>query len=89
MLEGVCNNEGFVPTWGGECSPVVGVNVFFGLVVGDFLQILRYDYLENVQTMPIPFAVTIVRLKVCTTIASPLTLTSIQGHKCVSNLTTF
>ena len=39
--------------------------------------------------MPIKFAVKIVRLKVYMTMASPMTLTIIQGHKCVSNLTTF
>ena len=39
--------------------------------------------------MPIKFAVKIIRLKVHTTIAGPITLTFIQGHKCVSNLTTF
>ena len=33
--------------------------------------------------MPIKFAVKIVRLKVNMTIASLLTLTFIQGHKCV------
>ena len=39
--------------------------------------------------MPIQFAVKIVRLKVYMTIASPMTLTFIQGHTCVSALTTF
>ena len=44
---------------------------------------------ETIQAMPITFAVNIVRLKVYMTIASPMTLIFIQGHKCVSNLTTF
>ena len=44
---------------------------------------------ETFQAMPIKFALEIVRLKVSMTIASPMTLTCIQGHKCVSNLTTF
>ena len=44
---------------------------------------------ETVQAMPIKFAVKIVRLKVYMTIASLMTLTFIQGHKCISNLTTF
>ena len=44
---------------------------------------------ETIQAMPIKFAVKIVRLQVCTTIASPMTLTFIQGHKCVTNWTTF
>ena len=35
------------------------------------------------------FAVKIVGLKVCLTIASLITLTFIQGHMCVSGLTTF
>ena len=39
--------------------------------------------------MPIRFAVKTVRLKVYMTIASPMTLTFIQGNKYVSNLTTF
>ena len=40
--------------------------------------------------MPITCAVKIVRLKVYSmTIASPMTLTLIQGHKFVSNLTIF
>ena len=39
---------------------------------------------ETIQEMPINFAVKIVYM----TIASPMTLT-IQGHKCVSNGTTF
>ena len=41
------------------------------------------------QAMPIMFAVKMVRLKVYMTIASPMTMTFIQGHKNVSNLTTF
>ena len=41
----------------------------------------------TVQAMAIKFAVKIVRLKVYMTIASPMTVTFIQGHKCVSNLT--
>ena len=44
---------------------------------------------ETIKAMPTTFAVKIVRLKVYMTIASPMTLTFIQGHKCVSNLTTF
>ena len=44
---------------------------------------------ETTQTMPITFAVKIVQLKTYITIASPLTLTFIQGHKYVPNLTTF
>ena len=44
---------------------------------------------ETIQAMPINFAVKIVRLKVYMTIASPITVSFIQGHKCVSNLTTF
>ena len=39
--------------------------------------------LETVQAMPIKLAVKIVRLKVYMTIASPMTLTFIQGHKCI------
>ena len=39
--------------------------------------------------MPTKFAVKIVRLKVKMTISSPMTLTFIQGHKCVSNVITF
>ena len=38
--------------------------------------------------MPITFAVNIVRLMVYVIIASPMTLTFIQGHNYVSNLTT-
>ena len=44
---------------------------------------------ETIQAMPIQFAVKIVQLKVYKTIASPMTLIFIQGHKCVSNVTTF
>ena len=40
---------------------------------------------ETIQGMPIKFALQIVLLKVYMTIASPLTLTFIQGHKCVSD----
>ena len=40
---------------------------------------------ETIQAMPIKFAMKIVQLKVYMTNASPMTLTSIQGHKCVSN----
>ena len=36
---------------------------------------------ETVLAKPIMFAVKIVRLKVYVTIASPMTLTFIQGHK--------
>ena len=39
--------------------------------------------------MPIKFAVKIVQLKVYTTIANMMTLTFIQGHKSISNMTTF
>ena len=43
---------------------------------------------ETVQEMPIKFAVKIaVQLKVSMTIASMMTLTFIQGHECISNLT--
>ena len=44
---------------------------------------------ETNQAMPITFAVKIVRLKVYMTTTSPMTVTFIQGHKCVSNVTTF
>ena len=44
---------------------------------------------DTIQAMPSTFAVQIVRLKVHMTIAGPMTLTFIQGHKCVSNLATF
>ena len=37
----------------------------------------------SLQAMPIKFAVKIVRLRVCMTIASPMTITFIQGHKCL------
>ena len=43
---------------------------------------------ETAQAMPF-FAVKIARVKVYMTIASPTTLTFIQGHRYVSNLTTF
>ena len=43
---------------------------------------------ETIAAMPIKFAVKIVQLKVFMTIASPMTLTFIPGHKCVSNWTT-
>ena len=39
---------------------------------------------ETIQAMPI-----IVWVKVYMIIASPVTLTFIQGHKCISNFTTF
>ena len=45
--------------------------------------------LETIQVMPFKFAVKIVRLKAYMIIASPMTLTFSQGHKCISNLTTF
>ena len=50
-----------------------------------------FHYFRNCLSniMPIGFAMKIVRLKVYMTIANPMTLTFIQGHKCVSNLTTF
>ena len=44
---------------------------------------------ESIPAMPIKFAVKIVRLKVYTSIASPMAWTLIQGHKCVSNVATF
>ena len=44
---------------------------------------------ETVEAMAIKFAVKIVRLKVCMTIANVMTLTFTEGHNCVSNLTTF
>ena len=44
---------------------------------------------ETFQVMPITFAAKIDRQKVYMIIASPMTLTFIHGHKCVSNLTTF
>ena len=44
---------------------------------------------ETIQAIPITFAVKIVWLKVYMSIASPMTLTFIQGHKCVSNLDYF
>ena len=39
---------------------------------------------ETVQSMLLKFAVNMVRLKVCMTVARPMTLTFIQGHKCVN-----
>ena len=39
--------------------------------------------------MPITFAVKIVKLKISMAIVSSVTLTSIQGYKCVSNWTIF
>ena len=44
---------------------------------------------ETIEVLPIKFAVKIVRLKVYMVIASLMTLTFIQVHKCVSNMTTF
>ena len=44
---------------------------------------------ETIQAMPIKLAVQIVRVKVYMTIASPLTLTFMQDHKWVLNVTTF
>ena len=44
---------------------------------------------KTVEATHITIAVKIVQLKVHMTIASPMTLTFIQGHKRVSNLTTF
>ena len=44
---------------------------------------------ETVHPMRINIVVKIIRLKVYMTIASPITLTFIQGHKWVSNVTTF
>ena len=45
--------------------------------------------LETIEDFPTRYAVKVVRLKVHTTIASPMTSTLIQGHKRVSNVTTF
>ena len=42
----------------------------------------------TIQAMAIQFAVEIVQLKVYMAIAIPMNLTFIQGHKCISNLTT-
>ena len=47
------------------------------------------DYFRNCSSNAHHVAVKMVRLNVYATIASPTTLTIIQGHKCVSNLTTF
>ena len=44
---------------------------------------------ETIQTMPIRFAVKIVRLKVYMTIARPMTLLFTQVEKSVSNITMF
>ena len=44
---------------------------------------------ETIQAIPIKCAVKIVQLKVYMTIASLMTLPFIQGHKCISNFTTF
>ena len=44
---------------------------------------------ETIQAMPIMFAVKMVRQKDYKIIASPMTLTFIPVHKCLSNLTTF
>ena len=44
---------------------------------------------ETIQALPIKLAAKLVRLKVYMTIANPSTLTFIQDHKCVSNLTSF
>ena len=44
---------------------------------------------NNIQAKPITFAAKIVRLKVYMIIASPTTLTLIQGHKCVLKLDYF
>ena len=46
-------------------------------------------YVRNYSAVPIKFAGKIVRLNAYITIASPMTLTFIQGRKCISNLTTF
>ena len=43
----------------------------------------------TIQALPITFAVKIVRLKVNMTIASPVTVTFIEGHKYVLKLTIF
>ena len=45
---------------------------------------------KTIQATTIKFTVKVVRLRVyIMTIASPMTLTFIQDHKCASNLTTF
>ena len=44
---------------------------------------------ESTQPMPIKFAGKIVRLNFDVTIASPVTLIFVPGHKCVSSVTTF
>ena len=44
---------------------------------------------ETIWAMPFKFAVKIVRLKVYLTIAKLMTLTFIEGYKCISDLTTF
>ena len=41
-----------------------------------------------IQALPITFAAMIVRLKVYMTTSSPITLPFIQGHTCVSNVST-
>ena len=43
---------------------------------------------KTIQAMTITFAVKIVRLRVYMTIASPVTLIFVQGHKFASNLAT-
>ena len=55
----------------------------------EIMEIIRLIISETIQAMLLKFTVTIDRLNVYTAIASPITLTFIQGHKCVSNLTTF
>ena len=44
-------------------------------------------YFETVQAMPVTRIVKRVRLMVCMIFASSMTLTFIQGHTCVSNVT--
>ena len=44
---------------------------------------------ETIHDLPIKFSVKIVRLKVCTIIANLKTMTFIQGHKGISNWTSF
>ena len=46
------------------------------------------DYFKNYSRMTTKLAVKTVLLKVYMAIARPMTLTSIQGHKCASHLTT-
>ena len=53
------------------------------------MKIRNVSISETIQAKPIQFALKIVRLEVYVTIASPMTLTFLQGDKCVSDMTTF